>query len=80
MKVLCAACKNRLQSEVLYYVDNAVLTMQCNAQSFFQAISGSRRESYTGFIRSWFFWVFVFIIDQINTARGLDNEMRVIEG
>jgi hypothetical protein len=38
------------------------------------------REGYTGFIRSWFFWgVFVFIINQINTARGLDNGMRVTE-
>ncbi len=27
--------KNRLQSEVLYYDDNAVLTMQCDAQRYF---------------------------------------------
>jgi hypothetical protein len=32
----CALCaKSRLQSEVLYYDDNAVLTMQCDAQRLF---------------------------------------------
>jgi hypothetical protein len=28
--------KNGLQSEVLYYDDNAVLTVQCDAQSYFK--------------------------------------------
>ncbi len=33
----CALCaKSRLQSEVLYYDDNAVLAMQCDAQSYFK--------------------------------------------
>ncbi len=33
----CALCaKSGLQSEVLYYDDNAVLTMQCDAQSYFK--------------------------------------------
>jgi hypothetical protein len=31
---LCA--KSGLQSEVLYYDDNAVLTMQCDVQSYFK--------------------------------------------
>ncbi len=31
---LCA--KSGLQSEVLYYDDNAVLTVQCDAQNYFK--------------------------------------------
>ncbi len=34
--VRCMQKKNGLQSEVLYYDDNAVLTMQCDAQSYFK--------------------------------------------
>jgi hypothetical protein len=36
VKILCAACENRLQSRVCYYDDNAVLIMQCDAQSYFK--------------------------------------------
>ncbi len=39
VKILCSLCKNRVQSEVPYYADNVVLTVQCNAQSF-SGISG----------------------------------------
>jgi hypothetical protein len=40
VKILCSLCKNRVQSEVPYYADNVVLTVQCSAQSF----SGYIRE------------------------------------
>jgi hypothetical protein len=46
VEVLCAVCKNRMQSEVLYCVDSAVLTVQCNAQRFSSYIREPRRKLY----------------------------------
>ncbi len=37
------------------------------------------KESYTGFIRSYFFWGFFVFYPPINTARGLDNEMKMTD-
>jgi hypothetical protein len=51
--------------------DIAVLTVQCDAQQLFLAMTGSRRkEDYTGFTSSLFF--VIFVLHQINTARGTE--------
>ncbi len=53
---ICALyAKSGMQRKVLYFDDHAVLTMQCDAQNYFLNVTGSRIESYTGFIRSYFF-------------------------
>ncbi len=45
----------------------------------FKLYQGAEEKAMKASLEVVFFWVFVFIINQINTARGLDNEMRVIE-
>ncbi len=76
VEVLCAVRKKKMQVRCSIYADRAVLTVQSDAQNFL-AVSGSRGESYTCFIISWcFFLVFVFIISQINTVRGLYYEVK----
>jgi hypothetical protein len=51
--------------------------MRC--PELFLNMTGSRIESYTGFIKNYFFLSLLFLYQPINTARGLDNEMRVTE-
>ncbi len=45
--------------------DIAVLTVQCDAQQLFLAMTGSRKkEDYTGFTSSFFFVIFCFTPNQ----------------
>ncbi len=60
VEVLCAVRKNKMQVRCSVCADRAVLTVQSDAQNFL-AVSGSRRESYTGFIISWCFFFFGFL-------------------
>jgi hypothetical protein len=46
---------------------------QCSVMPsvYFKLWQGAEKESYADFTRSWFFWVFFVLNQQINTARGM---------
>ncbi len=76
VEVLCAVCRNSMQVRCSIYADGAVLTVQCSAQNFSSCVR-EPKKSYADFIISrCFFWIFVFMINQINTVRGLCNEVK----
>ncbi len=52
--------KSGLQSEVLYYDDNAVLTMQCDAQSYFKLWQGAEGKAIQASLEVVFFGFLFF--------------------
>jgi hypothetical protein len=54
--------------------DIAVLTVQCDAQQLFLAMTGSRKKD--GFYRLHWQFIFLifcfFVLHQVNTARGIE--------
>jgi hypothetical protein len=65
VEILCAVRKKKMQVRCSIYADRAVLTVQSDAQNFL-AVSGSRGESYTGFIISWCFFLGFCFYNQPN--------------
>ncbi len=66
----------RIQSKVLYYADNVVLTMRSSAQIYLKRWQGAEEYALQSSLLLLFFVFFIFL-NQINTARGLDVEMTV---
>ncbi len=65
----------RVRGKVLYYADNAMLTIRSSAQKYVWRWQGA--EEYvlkSSFLLLYIFWVFCFL-NQINTARGLNVRM-----
>jgi hypothetical protein len=56
--------------------DIAVLTIQCDAQQLFLAMTGSRKGRIIQASLAVYFFVIFFVLHQINTARGIEvNDM-----
>ncbi len=56
--------------------DIAVLTVQCNAQQLFLAMTGSRKNKEFYRLHLQFIFILFFVLHQVNTARGIEvNEM-----
>ncbi len=69
-KSIVRRCKRDCKNEVLYYDDNAVLTVRCNAQSYFKLWQGAERKAIqTSVVIDFFLGVFIFISIK-STQRG----------
>jgi hypothetical protein len=67
-----------MQSEVSYYVDSAVLTVQCKCPEFLGYIREPKRKLYR-LHYSWVFLGFCFLYQPNQHSEGVVYEMRVIE-
>jgi hypothetical protein len=72
--------RRRVRGKVLYYADNAMLTMRSSAQIYVWRWQGAEEyvlKSSFLLLYIFFFFGFFCFLDQINTARGLNVGMTV---
>jgi hypothetical protein len=68
-----------LQSEVLYYDDDAVLTMQCDAQSYLKLWQGAEGKAIQASLEVGFFFGFLFLYQPNQHSEGVDDGMKMTE-
>ncbi len=75
VEVLCAVCKNIMQERCSICADSAVLTVQCNAQSFFKLCQGAEEGAIQASLVVGFFWGFYFYNQPNQHSEGVVYEM-----